>query len=160
MQIVNDFDTTVAKALSEIDPRWRRYDGLIVCGSHTPTNTEQTIRDIREAREMGTPFLGICFGYQLAWIEYCRNVLMIPDATSEEFSTTGTFVVRKRAELKVGLHDGETWWSNYECKGEALWEKQKNFFVAPFHPEYQSSKDKPHPLLVNFLDYAKETSHS
>jgi CTP synthase (UTP-ammonia lyase) len=154
MRILNDFNTTVEKALSEIDPRWREYEGLIVCGSHTPFGTEQIIRDIREARETGLPFLGICFGHQLAWIEYCRNVLGIEKATSEEFGD-GICVVQKRKELKVGLHEGETWWSNYECVGDEDWKKPENFFTAPFHPEYQSSKDKPHPLLINFLKYAK-----
>ena len=37
----------------------------------------------------------------------------IKNATSEEFGQ-GVFVVKKRPELKVGLHDGESWWSNYE----------------------------------------------
>lgn len=158
MRIVNDFDTTVQKALSEIYPRWRDLDGLIVCGTHTPLNTEQAIRDIRETRELGIPYLGICFGHQLAWIEYCRNVLGIEGATSEEFGgkedSDHPFVVKKRKELKVGLHDGETWWSNYECVGDENWIKPLNFFTVPFHPEYQSSKEKPHPLLVSFLEYA------
>lgn len=154
MEIINDFDTSIAKALSEVDAKWRNYPGLIVCGSHTPLNTEQTIREIREARETDLPFLGICFGHQLAWIEYCRNVLGVVDATSEEFSTSGIFVVKKRPQLKIGLHEGETWWSNYECT-EDNWPKPDNFITVPYHPEYQSSKDKPHPVLVNFIAHAK-----
>jgi CTP synthase (UTP-ammonia lyase) len=154
MRILNDFKTTVRKALWEIDHKFMDYPGLIVCGSHTPTNIEQTIRDIKEARENDIPFLGICFGHQLAYIEYCRNVCGITDATSEEFSTEGTFVVRKRPEIKVGLHDGETWWSNFECLDDE-WPRPANFFTAPFHPEYQSSRGNPHPLLANFIKYAK-----
>lgn len=153
--MISDFSTSVQKALSEIDPRWRDYKGLIVCGSHTPTNVETTIDMIREARETGIPFLGLCFGHQLAWIEYCRSVLGIKDATSEEFGK-GTFVVKKRDEIKVGLHAGESWWSNYECDYSfGAWGKADNFISVAFHPEYQSSKGKPHPLLVRFLDHAK-----
>lgn len=159
MQVLNSFNTTVEKALGEIDRRWREYDGLIVCGTHTPTNIDQMLIFIREARETARPFLGICAGHQLAWIEYCRGVLGIADATSEEFGVEGTFVVQKREKLKVGLHEGETWWSNYECvfpqDKEFVWHKPDGFFTAPFHPEYQSSADKPHHLLVSFLDYAK-----
>lgn len=111
---------------------------------------------IREARETGRPFLGICAGYQLAAVEYARNVHGIADATSEEYGNEGTFVVVRRPEIKVGLHDGETWWSNYEVRPDLALNFPENFFVVPFHPEYQSSKDKPHPLLVAFLDYAKD----
>ncbi len=37
------------------------------------------------ARENKVPFLGVCFGFQLAVIEFCRNVLGIKDANSAEF---------------------------------------------------------------------------
>lgn len=156
MRILNDFHISVERALSEISPRWRDYDGLVICGTHTPTNTEQMIRDIREARETGLPFLGICFGYQLAAIEYARNVLGIADATSEEYATEGTFVIRKRTALKVGLHEGESYWHHYEVIPILLekWEKPANFFVSQFHPEYNSRKGSPHRLLLDFLKFA------
>lgn len=154
MLVLNDFNTSVEKALSEIDPKWRDYDGLIVCGTHTPLNIESMIEAIKVAREEGKPFLGICFGHQLAAIEYARNVLGIPDATSEEFDVDGTLIVVKRPELKVGLHDGESYWNNYEVDPEFLeeWIKDDNFFTVQFHPEYQSAKGAPHPLLVKFLE--------
>lgn len=158
MNIINDFHTSVAKAFSEVDPHWRDYNGLVVCGSHTPTNVEQTIEMIRHARENKTPFYGECFGYQLAALEYARNVIGIKNATSEEFKEKGEFVIVKRKELKVGLHEGESWWSNYEVRTDIEKEfiyRPKWYFVAPFHPSYQSSKDKPHPLIKDFLEYAK-----
>lgn len=162
MQILNDFNTTVRKALSEIDPDWGKYQGLIICGTHSPEklDPDQQIGFIRMAREHNMPFLGICFGHQLAAIEYARNVLGIKDATSEEWGE-GTFVVRKRAEgLKVGVHDGETFWNNFEVDYSLVpdFESQKptNFITCQYHPEYQSSTDKPHPLLVKFLDLCKK----
>lgn len=185
MQVINDFSTSVAKAFSEVDSSWRDYNGLVVCGSHTPTNVEQTIDMIQHARENKVPYYGECFGYQLAAIEYARNVIGIKDATSEEFCTydkhmmayinkmakeagiiqppqtrcmCGDWVVVKRKILKVGLHEGESWWSNYEVRPDIEKEfiyRPKWFFVAPFHPSYQSSKDRPHPLIKDFLEYAK-----
>lgn len=157
MQILNDFSTTVRKALKEIDPDWEWYPGLVVCGTHSPHDVEEMIEEIRKARELYAPFLGICFGHQLAAIEHARNVLGHTNATSEEWGI-GDFVVRKRPEgLKVGLHEGETWWNKYEVIPgfDDLWRKAPNFITCQFHPEYQSSKDKPHPLLVKFLQYAK-----
>jgi len=113
---------------------------------------EEKIQKIKEARESKRPALLICAGYQLGAIEYARNILGVKDATSEEFGD-GTFVVKKRPHLKVGMHDGESWWSNYEVK--IAWDIPEHFVAVPFHPEYQSTKDKPHPLLVKFLTKCK-----
>ena len=154
---MSDFQTSVRKALEEIDPRYENYDALVVCGTHTPRTeeVEHILDAIRIARETQTPFLGICFGHQLAAIEYARNILGIEDATSEEFGK-GTFVVKKRTGLKVGMQDGETYWSNYEVSLGKPWVKAKNFITVPFHPEYQSSIDKPHQLLVDFLNICRK----
>ena len=88
MQIYNSFQTSVKKALDEIDINWPRYRGLIICGTHRPKNVEFLINKIKKTRETGLPFLGICFGHQLAAVEYARNVLGAINATSEEFSET------------------------------------------------------------------------
>lgn len=152
MFILNNFSTSVRKAFDEIDKKWSNYDGLVICGTHNPHNTEELIDLIRQAREDGIPFLGICFGHQLCAIEYARNVLGVKDATSEEFGI-GTYVVKKLPKLKVGLHNGESYWNNYEVIID--FDKPPHFFTAQYHPEYQSSKDKPHPLLVSFLNYAR-----
>ena len=157
MLVLNDFKTNVIRALSEIDPKWASYGGLVVCGTHSPHDVESIIHDIKTTRFMGMPFLGICAGHQLAAIEYARNVLDIPRATSEEFSSDGEFVVRKLPKLKVGLHDGESYWNNYEVvpEFESIWKKADNFITVQFHPEYQSSKDNPHPILKHFLEVCK-----
>lgn len=152
MEILNDFSTSVRKALEEIDPNYEYYKGLVICGTHNPHNTEEMIDLIRIAREEKVPALLICFGHQLGAIEFARNILGIKDATSEEFGQ-GTFVIRKRPELKVGLHEGESWWSNYDV---AIDYKFPEWFISvPFHPEYQSNKEKPHPLLLKFIENAK-----
>ena len=39
---------------------------------------------IREARERDIPFLGICYGFQLAVVEFARNVLGLKEACSTE----------------------------------------------------------------------------
>jgi len=153
MLLLGDFKTSIIKAFDEIDPKWNDYYGLIVAGSHTPQDTEYLIDQIKIARENNLPFYGECYGHQLAAIEYARNVLMIEDATSEEFGK-GTFVVKKLPGLNVGLHDGESYWNNFEVD-LPNWDKPNNFFTAQFHASYQSSIDKPHPLIVNFLTYAK-----
>lgn len=154
MELHNDFYTSVEKALEEINPDWKDLDGLIICGTHSPTKEESEIliNRIQLAREEGQAFLGICFGHQLAAIEYARNVLGIHDATSEEWGE-GTHVVKKLPKLRVGMFEGESYWNNYVVDEELLkdWKKPWNFITAQFHPEYSSSIDKPHPLLVKFI---------
>ena len=135
--------------MEEIDGKWKSYDGLVVCGTHNQQNVDEMIDLIRVVREEKMPALLICAGYQLGAIEYARNVLGIKDATSEEFGK-GTFVVKKRSKLKVGYHEGESWWSNYEVVID--WPIPENFTAVPYHPEYQSTPDRPHPILIQFLN--------
>lgn len=154
MDIVGSFQTSVRRALREIDPNWESYPGLICCGSHDVSDAESIINKIRVAREQGIPFLGICYGHQLAAIEFARNVLGIKDATSEEMSDTGTFIIKKRADgLNVGLKGGESYWNNFEIDPDFLtkWNKPDFMHTYQYHPEYESSIDNPHPDLVSFL---------
>ncbi len=156
MEIIGHFQTSLRKALEEIAPDYESYPGLVICGTHSPKDLpiEDMMHKIHLARESKTPFLGICFGHQLAAIEYARNVLHIGDATSEELRGEGTLIVQKRPELKVGLHDGETYWSNYHVV-LPRWEKPHWFFTTQSHPEYQSGKGNPHQLLVDFLNLCR-----
>lgn len=158
MEILGDFSTSVKRALGEIDPRFETYPGLVICGTHTPKDTENLIERIGIARSNGTPMLLICFGHQLGAIEYARHVLGIHDATSEEFGSEGTFIVKKRDKLKVGLHGGESYWNNYEVDEEFIkkWKRPPHCFSSQFHPEYESSVFDPHPLLIIYLDYARK----
>ena len=164
MEILNDFNTSVEKALTEIDPDWKSYDGLIICGTHSPENWEEQILKIKEARETSRPYLGICFGHQLGAIEWARNRMKIKNATSEEFGVPGTFVVKKRIDgLKVGLHNGESYWHNYEVaegvENEFETYKPNTMITVQYHPEYQSSKEKPHRVLIDFLNLCKQTKN-
>lgn len=155
MESYGEYQTTLFKALTEIDRNWKKYDGLIVAGTHNPKDYDilKILLEIKNARETGRPTLLICWGFQLGAIEYARNVLGIKRATSEEWSEKGPYVVKKRQGLKVGLHDGESYWNNYEVVID--WERPENLFATQSHPEYQSSIDRPHPLLIEFLDCAR-----
>lgn len=73
-----DSPMTAERVLSE-------YDGVIVPGGFGSRGIEGKIACIRVCRENGIPFLGICLGFQLAVIEYARNVLGLENATSTEF---------------------------------------------------------------------------
>ena len=59
-------------------------DAILVPGGFGERGIEGKLRAIRWARENKVPYLGICFGMQLAVIEFCRNVLSIKGANSTE----------------------------------------------------------------------------
>jgi CTP synthase len=59
--------------------------GVLVPGGFGVRGVEGKILAIRYARERQVPYFGICFGMQLAVIEFARHVAGLPGATSEEF---------------------------------------------------------------------------
>src|SRR2546423_875650 len=75
---------------STIDPanvvrRLNDVHGIIVPGGFGVRGTEGKIECIRFARENKVPYLGLCLGFQMAVIEFARNVCGIADAASSEF---------------------------------------------------------------------------
>lgn len=182
-----DFITSVRKALTEIEPDWEDYQGMIAIGSHAPRDVEEKLTRIRYAREKNIPFLGICMGLQFAVIEVARNVWNIPDATTEEIGA-GTHVVKKLPALRVGalpvwwgggVMTIESHWHHYAVSNQYIPQLQVSgfdvqssqdvieiiklkghpFFIAvQFHPEYQSSKVNPHDLLKAFLAASKHAT--
>ena len=63
----------------------RDVHGIIVPGGFGVRGTEGKIECIRYARENKIPYLGLCLGFQMAVIEFARNVCGIRDANSSEF---------------------------------------------------------------------------
>ena len=61
-------------------------NGLIVPIGFGSRGVEGKITAIKYARENKIPYLGLCFGMQLACIEWARNVMGIENATSEEIN--------------------------------------------------------------------------
>ncbi|HLI17228.1 MAG TPA: CTP synthase, partial [Rhodanobacteraceae bacterium] len=59
--------------------------GILVPGGFGERGTEGKIAAVRFARERRVPFLGICFGMQMAVIECARNLADLPGASSTEF---------------------------------------------------------------------------
>lgn len=83
-------EKNVAQALSQVD-------GILVPGGFGSRGVDGKLAAIKFAREKQIPFFGICYGMQLAAIEFARNVCGIKDATSREWhdenKTRGNFVI-------------------------------------------------------------------
>ncbi len=60
------------------------YDALIVPGGFGTRGIEGIIKAIKYARENNLPYLGLCYGMQLATVEFARNVLGYKDAHTVE----------------------------------------------------------------------------
>ncbi|MUN28685.1 CTP synthase [Sulfuracidifex metallicus] len=70
-----------------------KADGVIVLPGFGARGTEGKIKAIKYVRENNIPFLGICFGFQLAVVEFARDVLSLKDANSTEINPSTTYPV-------------------------------------------------------------------
>lgn len=59
-------------------------DGILVPGGFGATGVEGKIKAITYARENAVPYLGICYGMQLAVVEFARNVCGLKTAHTTE----------------------------------------------------------------------------
>ena len=60
-----------------------KFNGIVVPGGFGSSGVEGKIKAIKYARENNIPFLGLCFGLQLAVVEFARHVCSL-DANSSE----------------------------------------------------------------------------
>jgi CTP synthase len=91
------------------------FDGVFVPYGFGPRGTEGKIAAAQFARENDMPFLGICYGFQLATIEFARNVCGLKDANSTEINPDSPHPVidlmpeqrgveYKGATMRLGTH--------------------------------------------------------
>jgi CTP synthase len=108
------------------------YDGILVPGGFGERGSEGKKIAIRYARENKVPFLGICFGLQLALVEYAQDVLGLKDANTTEFdpSTKNPVIdllrdqyagIKMGGTMRLGLYDChiEKGTLAYRCYGES-----------------------------------------
>jgi CTP synthase len=77
-------DTTTIEA-SNVARRLADCHGIIVPGGFGSRGAEGKLECIRHVREARVPYLGLCLGFQMAVIEFARNVCGIVGANSTEF---------------------------------------------------------------------------
>jgi len=93
----------------------KEYDGIFVPYGFGPRGTEGKIKAINFARENDIPFLGICYGFQLAIVEFARNVCNLKGANSTEIEQEPAHpvidlmpeqreITYKGATMRLGAH--------------------------------------------------------
>ncbi|OAL10402.1 CTP synthase [Candidatus Mycoplasma haematobovis] len=83
----------------------KEYGAICVPHGFGSRGTEGKIKVIEYCRVNKIPFLGICFGMQLACIEYMRNVLNYSDCNSTEIdpdTKTPLFIPVSTKEMRLG----------------------------------------------------------
>lgn len=97
-----DFETGKVK-LSVLN----KFDGVLIPGGFGSTGVEGKIKVIEYVRKNKIPYFGICYGMQLAVIEYARNVLKLKDAhTTEVNPKTENPIVAVMDEQKGHIENG------------------------------------------------------
>lgn len=74
-----EHDSRRLKKLSE-------YDGIVIPGGFGSRGVEGKIKAIHYARTHAIPYFGLCYGMQLAVVEYARNVLRLKNAHTTEIN--------------------------------------------------------------------------
>ncbi|TNF27199.1 MAG: CTP synthase [Deltaproteobacteria bacterium] len=118
--------------------------GILVPGGFGERGTEGKIKAIQFARENKIPFFGICLGMQLAMIEFARNVAGVKDATSEEFSESGSHVIHYMpGQTRDGSKGGSMRLGAYDCQ------LQKGTMANKIYCSNEISERHRHRLEVN-----------
>jgi CTP synthase len=79
--------------VSEIKKKLKNISGILIPGGFGKRGTDGKIEAIKHARLNKIPFLGICYGMQMAIIEFARNQLGLKNATSSEFDKKGIPII-------------------------------------------------------------------
>ncbi len=134
-------------------------DGILVPGGFGKRGSEGKIKAIQFARENNIPLLGICFGFQLAVIEFSRNVVGLKDANSSELAETEHPVIdllpeqrgiselggtMRLGEIEVTVKPGTIAYNLY--KSEKIYERHRHRYEV--NPEYIPSIES-HGLIFS-----------
>ncbi|KAI0275211.1 CTP synthase N-terminus-domain-containing protein [Gloeopeniophorella convolvens] len=125
--------------------------GILVPGGFGERGTEGMILAIKWAREQNIPFLGVCLGFQLAVVEWARNVLGLPGAKSTELAPDAADPVvvfmpeisrthmggTMRLGLRPTVFQKDTEWSRVRklyAGASTVWERHRHRYEV--NPEY------------------------
>ncbi len=126
--------------------------GVIIPGGFGERGTEGKIEVIKYARENNLPFLGLCYGLQLAVVEFARNVCNLERAHSTEIDGTTRHPVidilpeqravdKKGATMRLGGCDAEI------KKGTKVHELYNSEYVSERHRHRYEVNPEFHNIL-------------
>lgn len=90
----SDFKTS--KDLKQL----KKYDGVLIPGGFGTRGIDGKLKVIEYVRTHKIPYFGICYGMQLAVLEYAQNVLKLKQASTEEIN-------KKAQHLVIGVMEDQ-----------------------------------------------------
>jgi len=158
----------------------KKYDGILVPGGFGKTGVEGKLNVIKYARTHKIPYFGICYGMQLAVLEYARSVLKLPGASTEEIDPKAPDLVvgimpEQRANIAASAMGGTMRLGAYEAvvkkgsqaakayKAEIITERHRHRYEV--NPEYTEALEKaglvfsatsPDGRLMEMIELPKE----
>lgn len=112
----------------EKDPKKLRelssYDGIIVPGGFGSRGVEGKILAVEYARKHKIPYFGLCYGLQMAVIEFARNICKLKDANTTEVNPKTPYPVidvmpEQSANIKEKKMGGTMRLGAYPCQLKA-----------------------------------------
>ena len=145
------------KEKETLEEKLKTFDGIIVPQGWGSRGVEGKIEVVKFARENKIPYLGLCFGMQMAVIEYARNVANLKDANSTEVnSKTSNPIVHimpnQEKYLKENQYGGTIRLGAWPCKilkGSVIEEAYKKFSPDDINSENVVSERHRHRYEIN-----------
>lgn len=124
-----------------------RFDGVLVPGGFGQRGAEGKILAIEYSRSHDIPFLGICYGFQLAVVEYARHIGIVDAGSSElnpksknpviDLMPEQNGVLEKGGTMRLGAHEVavEAGTAAYSLYGKGkVWERHRHRYEV--NPKY------------------------
>lgn len=99
----------------------KKFDGIIVPQGWGSRGSEGKIKTIKYCRENKVPYFGLCYGMQMAVIEFARNVAGLKNANSREINPKTPYPVidvmeTQKENLKQGKYGGTIRLGGWPCR--------------------------------------------
>lgn len=133
----------------------KNYDGIIVPGGFGKRGVEGKIKVIEFCRKEKIPFLGLCYGLQLAVIEFARNVCKMKNAHTTEVNPKTEYPViislpEQFINIKKKNMGGSMRLGKYNCqikKGTLAFRAYKTGLISERHRHRYEVNNKIRSLL-------------
>ena len=133
-----------------------KYHGVVVPGGFGSRGIEGKIKAIEYVRKNKIPYLGLCYGMQLAVIEFARHACGIKSATSRELDPKSKDSVidvmdSQKEKLKKEEYGGSMRLGSYECflKNGSI---AKSFYKTSKILERHRHRYEVNPLFIERLE--------
>lgn len=124
--------TKIEQGKLKVENALKDVNGIIVPGGFGKRGAEGKIACVQYARENKIPYLGLCYGFQMALIEFARNVCNLKDAHTTETDPNAKHPVVDILPEQISL---ETMGGNMRLGGH-------NIQVKPGTKAYESLGNK------------------